>query len=306
MRDLVIDHSDVDFATMKKFLHLFYVNRGKLHMSLEEYEKFLLTATYFNGSEITEEEKQKLDSIPSEAMREIISSDWYRVSGSFFKEKLMTSERWRNLKNVEIQNVFPAMFDFKNPKEVDRFNYSVLGIQMGSDLEKARDLFLEKASHLVGLCNFGKGMYFICINMKSTDIEQTIRHALIHFLQTECGIEIIQEIDDTRQEDFPSFNLKEVVDYFSDDEFIQHMQDILDDISRCKEKFYNEMNPVDFWILMLNMSCCKTWKEFLENDLFMKMLEANSGDTSALMMLAYSWMSGYRWHKILDNLRSEI
>ena len=230
MRDLVIDYSDVDLATLKKYPHLFFENRGKLHMSLEDYKEFLLTATYFDDNGIIEEGKQELDSIPDEAVREILSNNWSKIPGNFFKEKLKTSKHWRNLKNVEIQNVFPCLFDFKNPEEIDKFNYNALGIQMKSDLEKARNMFLEKASHLAGFCNFGEDTYFICINTKSTDIEQTIRHELTHFLQIECKIKITQGIDDVRQnkilkrqKNFPSFSLKEVVDYFSGIEFIPHM-----------------------------------------------------------------------------------
>lgn len=194
MRDLVINHSGVDLATMKKYPHLLFEKRGKLHMSLEEYETFLLTATCFNDSGIIEEGKQRLVDIPDEAVREIISSNWSKIPGNFFKEKLKTSKHWRNLKNMEIQNVFPSIFDFKNPKDIDKFNYNALGIKMSSDLQKARDMFLEKASHLAGFCNFGEDMYFICINTKSTDIEQTIRHELANFLQVECEIKITQGI----------------------------------------------------------------------------------------------------------------
>lgn len=313
MKDLVIDHSGVDFAMMKKYPHLFFENRGKLYMTLEDYKEFLLTATYFDDSWIIEEGKQVLDSIPDEAVREIISSNWSRIPGNFFKEKLKTSKHWRNLKNVEIQDVFPCLFDFKNPKDIDKFNYNALGIKMSSDLQKARDMFLEKVSHLAGFCNFGEDIYFICINTKSTDIEQTIRYELTHFLQVECKIKITQGIDDTRQdkilkrqEDFPSFSLKEVVDYFSGIEFIPHIQDILDDISRCREKFYHEMSSVDFWKLVLEMAHCNTEKELLENDLFMKIIEANNRDVSAPMMLVFSRLSGYRWQKILDILRTSI
>ena len=66
------------------------------------------------------------------------------------------------------------------------------------------------------------------------------------------------------------------------------------------------MNPFDFWKLVLEMAYCNAEKELLENGLFMKMLEANNRDVSAPMMLVFSRLSGYRWQKILDILRTSI
>ena len=107
-------------------------------MSLEDYEVFLKTAVKFDGRENVDD----LIDVPEEAIQFFLSNNHSRVHSDWLKHHLEKSRHWRNIKNVKLDDVYFDMFDFSDPKEIDRFNFNCFDIQE-ADLEAARQMFLE-------------------------------------------------------------------------------------------------------------------------------------------------------------------
>ena len=107
-------------------------------------------------------------------------------------------------------------------------------------------------------------------------------HELSHFLQCQCNIRIIKtkthEKNTSKLKDIFGADLDQCLSYFSDNEFITSLNDLLMGLQEVKYKFYKDLNEIEF--LMKIKSYLKdvfNTKSF-EHDLFYKYIKINSGN----------------------------
>ena len=299
-------------SIMSSPAYLLYEKIGSWKITLDEYEKLLKTATYFdeNGNVIVEEKLPLID-IPEEAVNWLLGNNHKKINGNFLKSYFEKSRHWRNIKNIDFGDIYFDIFNFNDMKEIDRFNVNCFGIDDEDTLKDARRLFLKNASKSFGfyMNAIDKNMHVICINTNAEDIHQALCHELSHLVQKIGKIRIVSGIDESTlrkknilKEVF-GIDYDEVVEYFSDVEFIPHVDDIVKDIKKLKDEYYKNSSYWEFILKIEDFLKTKTRKDLIENELFLNFSRMKNEEVSSLMMLLFSRISGYKFQKIWNLIK---
>ena len=293
-----------------RYAHLIYERTDTgLHLTLEEYRKFLDDAVKFDeNGEVVSEQVSPLFDIPEEAIQCLLMNASKKVDGSWLKESLKSSRHWRNMKNVDFGEVFFSVFDFSSADDIDVFNSSI-GFSL-NELEHAKHLFFERVGRDFGFYSHVDRCHVICVNLKAGDIRQVMLHELSHLLQTICGVRLV---DGVKQENIKNvYILKSefgvtydlVLSYFSKYEFAPHVDGITSDLKRLRSTFYGELDGIQFRQKVFSFLNSKTMREAEAHELYQSLSKSNNGDVSSLMMMLFSRISGYKFQKILGCIRT--
>ena len=293
-----------------KYLHLLYEKKGDTPISLEDYEKFLKTAVKFgkDGSVISENSGDLID-VPDEAIKLLLGNCHSKIGGDWIKHSLRGSRHWRNIKNATIGSVYFDMFDFSDIKEIDRFNYSCFSIE-GDALVEARSLFMQSTSESFGFYNSYDDFHVICANSNADDIYQVVHHELSHFIQHAGGVRIV---NDLKLADIKRLNILEsefgesyqkVIRYFSGAEFVPHVDDMRADLKRLRESYYAADTGAQFKNRVYEFLRARSREDVSSSKLFNDFWLMKKGNVASLMMLLFARISGYRFQKIMDFIRS--
>lgn len=292
----------------KVYLHMFYEQAGKIKFDLNIYETFLKNAIKFNNQGLIKEDKSLLIDVPDETIIYLLkNNETEYLSGSQFINTFKNSRHWRNIKNIKIEEIFFMIFDFTNDKEIDSFNYKVFQIQDDNTLNIARDMFKSYVYSLNGFYNIINELPIICVNKQTDNIQNVLTHEISHFLQTHCNIKIIKskilEKETSKLNNIFGAEIDKCLSYFSQNEFIPSLDDLLLSLKKVKNKFYSKLTALEF--LMEIKSYLKTVYQTknINHEFFYKFGEVNSYDYYSLTFLITSWILNYRYqyieHKIL-------
>ena len=294
----------------KEYLHILYEHRGTVPITIEEYEQFLKTSVKIGKdySIVTEESFNFID-IPEKAMQFLMNNCHRKIDGRLFKSYLKESRHWRNIKNVDISDIYFDIFDFHDAKAIDSFNFTCFSVSDDA-LKEGRHLFLENVSNgdLYGFFNTYNGLNVLCVNSKADDIHQVIHHELSHFIQMTGNIRITNGISaaeikhrDILEKEF-EFEYEKVLSYFSGKEFIPHADDIKADLIKCRDIFYKDATGFEFRKDLQEFLKCRTEENVHNNKLYNCFYKMKRGNMDTIMMLLFSKISGYKFQKIMNHI----
>lgn len=298
---------------MKKFneayLHILYESKGFIPFNKDEYKEFLKSITKIdkNGN-IISEDKDLLIDVPEELITYLFQHSNEFIKGDKFKSLLKTSKHWRNLKNIEFNDMFFGLFDFNKDSDIDKFHFNYFDIPI-EFLEIARNDFKENIQNLFGFFRKCESVDLLCTNIKCDNIYNVMYHELSHFIQQYGKIRIVKEIDENKinknyLESFFGVDYDKVISYFSNTEFVPHIDDLIKMLEITKEKFYKNIPSSQFFNDVEKFLCVKNKDEMLRNEFFLKFENANNGNVDSLVMLLFSFKSKFKFQKIYDRIKS--
>ena len=266
----------------KTYLNLLYENTGAVKFDLKLYNKFLNDCKKIDKfGNIINEDKTLLIDIPDELITYLIKNNGKIIKVNNFIHYLKQSKHWRNLKNNIINDIFFIIFDFSNDDEIDKFHYTCFNIDK-HDLNNARVSFKLNVSDSYGFFNIYNDLNIICINKQTTDIYQTIYHELSHFIQVLGNIRIVTGIseNDIKQKNLLKniFNIDydTVIEYFSDVEFIPHVDDLINMLKNTKNKCYESLTNFQFLDELKQFLSVKNHEEMINHKFFKNFIYANN------------------------------
>lgn len=266
----------------KTYLNLLYENTGSIKFDLQLYNKFLNDCKKIDKfGNIINEDKTLLIDIPNDLITYLIKNNGKIIKINDFIHYLKQSKHWRNLKNNIINDIFFIIFDFSNDDEIDKFHYTCFNIDK-HDLNNARVSFKLNVSDSYGFFNIYNDLNIICINKQTTDIYQTIYHELSHFIQVLGNIRIVTGISEN---DIKHKNLLKnifnvdydtVIEYFSDVEFIPHVDDLINMLKNTKNKCYESLTNFQFLDELKQFLSVKNHEEMISHNFFKNFVYVNN------------------------------
>lgn len=294
---------------IKTYLNILYESNGNLKFDLQKYICFLTSAIKFDNFEnIINEEKEDLIDIPIELIHYLLKHLNEEINGDDFKQYFKQSKHWSNLKNIKFDNIFFSIFDFSNNNEIDKFHINCFNIH-NDDLKIIRNEFIQYVQLTVGFFNKYDNLNIICVNNKNNNIFQTIYHELSHFVQIIGNVRIVNGINET---DIKNKNILNnifnvdydlVLSYFSNTEFVPHIDDLYKMLLNTKNKCYKDISNLDFIEQLRNFLQVKTRREMLNNQFLINFKNSNYNNYDSLSMLLFSYISGYKFQQIFNILK---
>jgi len=283
---------------IKTYLNILYESNGNLKFDLQKYIYFLTSAIKFDNFEnIINEEKEDLIDIPIELINYLLKYSNKEINGDNFKHYFKQSKHWSNLKNIKFDNIFFSIFDFSNNNEIDKFHINCFNIH-NDDLEIIRNEFIQYAQLTFGFFNKYDNLNIICVNNKNNNIFQTIYHELSYFVQTIGNIRIVNGINenDIKNKNILNniFNVDYdlVLSYFSNTEFVPHIDDLYKMLLNTKTKYYKDISNLDFIEQLKNFLQVKNRQEMMNNPFLINFKNSNYNNYDSLSMLLFSYIIG--------------
>lgn len=293
----------------KIYLNILYESNGKILFDSQKYIYFLNSAIKFNNlGNIVNEEKEDLIDIPIELIHYLLKHSNEEINGDDFKQYFKQSKHWSNLKNIKFDNIFFSIFDFFNNNEIDKFHINCFNIST-EDLEFVRNEFIQRAQSIFGFFNKYDNINIICINNNNHNIFQTIYHELSHFVQITGNIRIVNSINENNIKNKNILNnifnvdYDLVLSYFSNTEFVPHIDDLYKMLLNTKNKCYRNISNFEFIEQLRNFLQVKTRREMLNNNFLINFKNSNYNNYDSLSMLLFSYISGYKFQRIFNILK---
>lgn len=293
----------------KEYLHVLYEQQqGNFHITLDQYKELLKNSVKFKYGKIIIEDRQLLIDIPNKLIDYLIVYKNSLIKGEDIKIFFKDSKHWSNIKNIKIDDVYFAIFNFTSDKDIDRFNYRCYNIPT-DDLKTAKEYFNEYCKDLDGFYNKFNNLNVIAINDNSQTLYNTIYHELSHFIQVKGNIRIINGLTKNQVKNknllkiLFNVDYEQVFNYFSDKEFIPHVDDLINDLFKTKKKFYNEISNFEFLEELRKFLMVKNRPEMITNKFFNNFKDANNGDYATLAMLLFAYICKFRFQQIFNIIK---
>ena len=282
---------------------------GKLNFNFQQYKNFLDTAIKFdNSGYIINEDKNFLIDVPELLIQHFIKNQNKLINFKDVKEFLKESKHWRNLKNIELNNIFFAFFDFNDSNEIDKFHYNCFNIPIEL-LEDTRLYFIKSSSHLFGFFNSIQDLDIICINTKCDDLFKLLYHELSHYIQIKGNIRIIHGLSEAEIKNKNKLQLMfnidydTVFDYFSNKEYIPHINDLIFMLQNTKTRYYNNITNLEFLENIKDFLNVKNRTEMLNHKFLINFKNANKNNYDTLAMLLFSYIAKFKFQQIYKTLK---
>ncbi len=292
----------------KAYLNILYESSGIIPFNIDDYKNFLKTSIKFDNNNLVKEDKELLIDVPNSLIDYLLMHKNELIKGDSFKFLLNESKHWNNLRNIQFNELFFALFNFNDEKEIDKFHYHCFNIDK-EDLINVRNDFIENCGGLFGFYNSYQNKDILCINSKSTNIFLTIYHELSHFIQNKGNIRIVNGItlNQIKHKDklITLFNIDydKVISYFSDIEFVPHVDDFIYMLKRTKNEYYKNIKNEEFLEELRNFLLVKNRNEMLNHSFLLNFKNANNGNYDTLAMFLFSYVSKYKFQKIFNIIK---
>lgn len=284
----------------KKFLYFIKNQKIKTY----KIQKQKLIKYYQNIYLINDENlilETKLIEVPQNFILNIINS-LKSFTLTIFKEQIkqyfLNSKYRNNIKNKKFNNIIIMYFNFSNDKEIDQFNYRLLGQLKQNDLIKYRNMFKQNVGSSNGAINIlDQENDLLLINKESKNIFNILYHQLSHYLQLHFGIlktisTNILKNKNPKLLNYFQISFEDLQYYFNQKQFLPHIKDLLFGLENMF-KIYNK-NKIDF-LYQLNIL---PTKQNIKNDKFFITYQMINQDISPLVMYCCSYILKHKFQKI--------
>lgn len=293
------------------YLNILYESKNNIDFDKNKYLEFLTSLTKFTKTNIITEDKNNLIDIPTEFIQYLIQNCNTIIDSTHIKYFLKDSKHWQNLKNIKFKNIFFGLFDFSNEKEIDKFHVNCFNIPI-EYLNEARNEFKYYAGDLFGFYNSYENFEVVCVNTKCSNIFQTVYHELSHFIQANGNIRIVKEIslDEIKQKNVLKnifqTDYDQVISYFSNKEFIPHVDDLIHMLHETKQQYYFNISNFEFLEKLNEFLHVKNRDEMIQHEFFQNFNKANNNNYDTLAMLLFSYISKYKFQKIFNIIKQKF
>ncbi len=229
------------------------------------------------------------------------------LSGNFlncqyFKNTFKESKHWRNIKNINFNNIFFKCFNFNNNHEIDSMHYNFFNITNNEDLIALREGFKQNTLGIYGFYLNYNNSHLICINSNAPNIENIIYHELSHFIQNICNIRLVKNTINNKNinnlHNILGTDLNQCLEYFSEKEFATSLNDLLIGLKNVKEKYYNKLNNINFILLIKNYLKEAFLTKNIYLEFFEQYIDSNNSNYYPLSFLITSYILQYKYQYI--------
>jgi hypothetical protein len=284
--------------TNELFSYLLYeeVSEHRLQLSLNDYELFLKNIIKFS-SIITEDKYLAID-VPNEAIQLLLENDHKFINGEEFKKTFKNSKHWQNLKNLNFNQIFFAIFNFSDDNEIDQFHYLLQKIDDDLYLKKARNIFKNSCLGINSFYGQINNTHVICLNKISKNPINNLYHEISHFIQNIAKIRLIK-VDKKLYQHLDENDINEFFEYISSKEFWATIDDIAISLKNMRNLTYSELSFYEFFEIVKNyLKECKKQNKLINNEVFINFIKANKNDYYPLKVLVYSYLTKFKFQKI--------
>lgn len=302
------------------YLHMFYEGKtGELPFNLDKFKNFIDTSVKFKGGKIITEDKDLLIDIPTELFNYCYDHQNKIIEFEKIKDLMKNSKHYSNIKNINGINLYFTIFDFTNNNEISSFIFKSFNIlpENNEEFKLAYNYFNTICKDLDGFFNYYEDKALCVINEKGTNVISTIYHELSHFIQTICNIRItknfefdnnkikyVQTSDRFKRLEQLNITYDQLNYYFSSNEFLPHIDDLIIGLWKTYLKFYKERFPDILSFIYHIIDNIKDKGNFRDSKLCFNYSLANGNNIAPIIMFAASYYFNHKYQFIFRKVNN--